>query len=81
MGKEFALTTRRDILKALAATSALPALGALPAVAVPRSPESGFETTDPLKWVNVFVGTGGHGHCFPGATVPFGSVQLSPDTY
>jgi len=26
------------------------------------------------------VGTGGHGHTFPGATVPFGMVQLSPDT-
>lgn len=31
-------------------------------------------------YVNPFVGTGGHGHTFPGATVPFGSVQLSPDT-
>ena len=30
--------------------------------------------------VNVFIGTGGHGHTFPGATVPFGMVQLSPDT-
>src|SRR4051794_33068980 len=35
---------------------------------------------DLVKYVNVFVGTGGHGHCFPGATVPFGAVQLSPDT-
>ncbi|HEY5915411.1 MAG TPA: GH92 family glycosyl hydrolase [Verrucomicrobiae bacterium] len=26
------------------------------------------------------VGTGGHGHAYPGATVPFGMVQLSPDT-
>ena len=30
--------------------------------------------------VNVFTGTGGHGHTFPGATAPFGMVQLSPDT-
>jgi predicted alpha-1,2-mannosidase len=30
--------------------------------------------------VDVFLGTGGHGHCYPGATVPFGMVQLSPDT-
>jgi predicted alpha-1,2-mannosidase len=30
--------------------------------------------------VNPFVGTGGHGHTFPGATAPFGMVQLSPDT-
>src|SRR5208283_1705072 len=28
----------------------------------------------------VFIGTGGHGHCYPGATTPFGMVQLSPDT-
>jgi predicted alpha-1,2-mannosidase len=26
------------------------------------------------------IGTGGDGHLFPGATVPFGMVQLSPDT-
>ncbi|MCB0644829.1 MAG: hypothetical protein KDC44_24455, partial [Phaeodactylibacter sp.] len=31
-------------------------------------------------YVNPFVGTGGHGHTYPGATVPFGMVQLSPDT-
>jgi len=35
---------------------------------------------DYTRYVNVFIGTGGHGHCFPGATVPFGAVQLSPDT-
>jgi predicted alpha-1,2-mannosidase len=31
-------------------------------------------------YVNPFIGTDGHGHTFPGATVPFGMVQLSPDT-
>jgi predicted alpha-1,2-mannosidase len=31
-------------------------------------------------FVNPFIGTGGHGHTYPGATVPFGMVQLSPDT-
>lgn len=30
--------------------------------------------------VSPFVGTGDHGHTYPGATVPFGFVQLSPDT-
>ena len=35
---------------------------------------------DYSKHVNPFIGTGGHGHTFPGATVPFGMVQLSPDT-
>ena len=31
------------------------------------------------KFVDPFLGTGGHGHVFPGATIPFGMVQLSPD--
>ncbi|MGS0748559.1 GH92 family glycosyl hydrolase [Halpernia sp. GG3] len=35
---------------------------------------------DYAKNVNPFIGTGGHGHTFPGATVPHGMVQLSPDT-
>jgi predicted alpha-1,2-mannosidase len=30
--------------------------------------------------INPFIGTGGHGHTFPGATAPFGMIQLSPDT-
>ena len=29
--------------------------------------------------VDPFIGTGGHGHTYPGATVPFGMVQVSPD--
>jgi predicted alpha-1,2-mannosidase len=33
-----------------------------------------------VDYVNPFIGTGGHGHTFPGATRPFGMVQLSPDT-
>jgi predicted alpha-1,2-mannosidase len=32
------------------------------------------------KHVNPFIGTGGHGHTFPGPTMPHGMVQLSPDT-
>lgn len=36
--------------------------------------------SDLLKYVNPFIGTGGHGHTYPGATAPFGMVQLSPDT-
>lgn len=31
-------------------------------------------------YVNTFIGTGGHGHTYPGATMPFGMMQLSPDT-
>jgi len=31
--------------------------------------------------VNPMIGTSGHGHTFPGASLPFGMVKLSPDTY
>ena len=33
-----------------------------------------------IDYVNPLIGTGGHGHTYPGSTVPFGMVQLSPDT-
>jgi predicted alpha-1,2-mannosidase len=33
-----------------------------------------------IDYVNPMVGTGGHGHTFPGPVAPFGMVQLSPDT-
>src|SRR6266496_776412 len=35
---------------------------------------------DLTRYVDPFIGTGGHGHTYPGATLPFGMVQLSPDT-
>jgi len=35
---------------------------------------------DPLAFVDPMIGTGPEGHTFPGATAPFGMVQLSPDT-
>ncbi len=34
----------------------------------------------PVESVDPFIGTGPEGHTFPGAAVPFGMVQLSPDT-
>ncbi len=39
-----------------------------------------FAQKDYTKLVNPFIGTGGHGHTYPGATMPFGMMQLSPDT-
>ena len=38
------------------------------------------KSQQPAQWVNPFIGTGGHGHTYPGAARPFGMVQLSPDT-
>ena len=40
---------------------------------------SGIEK-DYASYVNPFIGTGGHGHTFPGAVVPNGMIQPSPDT-
>src|ERR1700744_4704283 len=36
--------------------------------------------TDPVDEALPLCGTAGHGHAYPGATIPFGMVQLSPDT-
>ncbi len=58
---------------AVCATAAMP----LPLFARPQ----GERAADPLSWVDPRIGTGGHGHCFPGASVPFAAVQLSPDTF
>lgn len=38
------------------------------------------EPTDYAAYVNPFIGTGGHGHTYPGAVVPNGMIQPSPDT-
>ena len=43
-------------------------------------PKNEILIKSPISLVNPFVGTGGHGHTFPGATAPFGMIQLSPDT-
>lgn len=42
--------------------------------------EKAFSQVDIFNDVNPFTGTDAHGHTFPGATLPFGMVQLSPDT-
>lgn len=34
----------------------------------------------PAFWIDPFIGTDAHGHTYPGATTPFGMVQLSPQT-
>jgi len=41
---------------------------------------TGCQRAHYTEWVNPFIGTGGHGHTFPGACYPFGMMQLSPDT-
>ncbi len=45
-----------------------------------ESPPAVVLPDDPVNYVNPFIGTDEHGHTFPGASLPFGLVQLSPDT-
>ena len=47
---------------------------AIAAVACGKAPQSESLT----QWVDMRIGTGGHGHVFMGANVPFGAVQLGP---
>jgi predicted alpha-1,2-mannosidase len=72
---------RRSFLQGVAAVSAssLLPVSAFAASSAPAS--SAPESEELLQWVDPRIGLGGHGHCFPGATVPFGAVQLSPDTF
>ena len=57
----------------------LPIIALLALAACNDEPKAEY-VTDAAKYVDPFIGTGGHGHTFPGATVPFGMVQFSPDT-
>ncbi len=70
------MISRRSFLQTASAACAAAALP-LPAFSLPE----GEAANDPLRWIDPRIGTGGHGHCFPGASVPFSAVQLSPDTY
>lgn len=46
------------------------------------SQKSADETTENFTdYVNVKIGSGGHGHVFVGANVPFGMVQLGPTSW
>ena len=72
--------TRRELMKSLSAAGLL-AGGAAGSVRLfGEDKTTSAHQEDPFPWVNVMLGTGGHGHTYPGATVPFGMVQLSPDT-
>jgi predicted alpha-1,2-mannosidase len=39
-----------------------------------------LQAQDPASYVNPFIGTHEMGHTYPGASLPFGMVQLSPET-
>ena len=60
----------------LLAAGALAALAPAPFVVAADAPTA----NQPVDYVRPLIGTAGHGHVYPGATVPHGAVQLSPDT-
>ncbi|PSD32085.1 sugar hydrolase, partial [Stenotrophomonas maltophilia] len=66
-------TLDRRLLIAVAATAML-ASGLASAAPARTAADKAYASVDP------FIGNGGEGHTYPGATVPFGMVQLSPDT-
>ena len=72
------MISRRNFLHG---TAGAVATACLPSNALALAATQSRSSDDPLQWVDLRIGTGGHGHCFPGAAVPFGAVQLSPDTY
>ena len=57
-----------------------PLLCALAAMLVGGSAAAASPGAAAYASVDPFIGTGGDGHTFPGAIVPFGMIQLSPDT-
>ena len=71
------MPTRRDLLK----TSLLTAMP-LPLSLAGCATVSGVDSPEgPSRHVDLSIGTGDHGHTTPAASVPFGMVQLGPDTY
>jgi putative alpha-1,2-mannosidase len=68
----------RLILRSTVVVFAL--LSAFCASAQKKEKEKPLKIKELTQFVDPFIGTGGHGHTYPGAVAPFGMVQLSPDT-
>ena len=76
------MITRRDLLGSmLALTGEMSLRGRLDALSPADTTPEAASRDDLTQFVKIAIGTGGHGHTYPGATVPFGMVQLSPDTF
>jgi len=71
------MVSRRDVLRGAAAAG----LWAAGRARLHAWPQAASPAGEPLAgFVDPFIGTGGQGHTFPGAAVPGGLVQLSPDS-
>ena len=72
------MVTRRRFLQGAVATALLGRIR--PREAFAQAGAGDIAQSGVTRHVDLFVGSGGHGHTFPGATRPWGMVQLSPDT-
>jgi len=75
------MISRRRFMAALSAFPLSHLFGSHALAASKTLPASTSTPEDLTRFVKIAIGTGGHGHTYPGATVPFGMVQLSPDTH
>jgi predicted alpha-1,2-mannosidase len=83
MNPESLKVRRREFLKtcaAAAAGSVVPVYGLIESTAALAAPGAKSLPHSSVQDMLPDVGTGWHGHMFPGATAPFGLVQLSPDS-
>jgi predicted alpha-1,2-mannosidase len=69
-----------SLLRRVVAVTSAAALALSGAGAAARAATTAALVTDPASLVNPFIGTTGSGHDFPGADVPYGMIQWSPDT-
>src|SRR5213593_1066056 len=72
--------TMGQVPAALITETSASADGLRNSTATPKSQSTDSLSKDLTRYVDPFIGTDAHGHTFLGATVPFGMVQLSPDT-
>ncbi|MEW2401891.1 GH92 family glycosyl hydrolase [Streptomyces sp. NPDC046862] len=74
------LSLRRITARATAVGVGLLLPGLLLGGALPSAEAAAEPVSDPAALVNPFIGTQNFGNTFPGASAPFGMVQVSPDT-
>ena len=73
------VSTKRVAVSALVACVALTGI-VTPLATLALAREKHPSPRSLVRYVDPFIGTGGHGHTFPGASVPSGMIQVSPDT-
>lgn len=70
---------RRGVIFSVVALVGVMLYSSCSSVTTDSSANREAEGSSLTKYVDPFIGTGGHGHTFPGAAFPFGQIQLSPD--